>query len=251
MAKAPTKAQFVADHLAVRIAAGDYLPGQWLPGGKTIGDELGVDRGTVRNALLMLAERGLVEVVEGNGAKVAARVASSNYEPADLTRGVGRWRGFGATVIRDGGEPYAEVARVVEVEVPASVANRLGVPLGTTVLLRDRVQGRIAADGTREPVQIALTWITMEVVGRAPVVREEDTGPGGITSRITEAGYDMRYEDVVTARLADTFEQARLGIDDRQAVLDVWRRTFDQDGRVIKVSNRIVNPLRQGLTSAY
>lgn len=249
MAKPPTKAQHVADQLAIKIATGEYRPGQWLPGAEAIGDELGAERGTVRRALLMLAARGLIEIVVGNGAKVIARTVT-NVDTTDITQGVDQWRGFGAAAVRGGSEPYVDVADAVEVPVPPAAANRLGIPMGTIVLLRDRVHG-VVEGGERQPSEIALTWITMPVVERAPGVRLADTGPGGITARIAEAGYQMRYEDTPTTRMPSAAEQDRLRIDGDQPVLDVWRRTYDQSDHVIKVSNRIINPLLIQLVYRY
>jgi GntR family transcriptional regulator len=247
MPRVPRRAAQVAEEVAARIAGGTYLPGAWLPGGPTLGEEFGVDRGTVRRALLMLQERGLVEVVEGNGARVRK---PSRHETSDMTVSVGQWRGFGAAVSRAGGEPYTEPTAIREIEAPSRVAQILGIPAGTTVLERDRVHGEVVG-GERRPVEIATSWITMPVVERLPVLREVNTGPGGMTVRIEEAGYRMAYEDVVTSRLADSGERERLQIDEHQPVTDVVRRTYDQTGVVIKASRRVINPARHELVYRY
>jgi GntR family transcriptional regulator len=245
MAKPPAKTQFVADQLAIRIAAGDYQPGQWLPGGQAIGDELGADRGTVRSALRMLEERGLVEVVKGNGARVRPRTVT-RHNDRDMVENVGQWLGFGAAVAREGKEPYADVVRIAEVEAPSSAARWLGVPIGTTVLLRDRTQGWMEEEGPL-PAQIARTWITMPCVERLPVLREKNTGPGGMTERFREAGYVLSYDNTAIARHADAAEQERLRVGPNHPVIDVWRRTYDQDRRIVKASNRVVNTMHHGL----
>jgi GntR family transcriptional regulator len=249
MAKPPAKAQYIADQLAIRIAAGDYQAGQWLPGAQSIGDELGAERGTVRRALQMLAERGLVEIVAGNGARVLDR-AVTRHNTVDMVQDVGNWRGFGAASLRAGGEPYADVASVGEVTAPPQVAHLLAIPLGEQVLLRDRVHG-VVESGVRKPAEVALTWITLAAVERAPALRQVDTGHGGITRRLIDAGYELRYEDEVSARMADDTERARLKIDASQPVLTVWRRSYDQTDHVIKVSNRVINPQVHHLVHRY
>jgi GntR family transcriptional regulator len=235
--------------LAIKIAAGDYRPGEWLPSGEAIGREFGAERGTVRRALRMLAERGLVEVVEGNGAKVAQRVVTQ-HSPADMTQPANGWRGFGAAALRAGQEPYVDVRSVREVEALPHVARWLGVPIGTVTLERDRVHGIVEA-GERKPVEIATTWIKLSVVERVPMLRQPDTGTEGMTARLIEAGYEPRYEDVVTSRHGDADEQERLQVDGQQSLTVVWRRTYDQTDQIIKVSQRVINPLRHKLSYRY
>ncbi len=241
MPRPPSKAQHVADQLAIRIAAGDYAPGDWLPARRDLGRDFGVDRGTVGRALQILDERGLVEIVEGNGARVAPRTVT-RHSDRDMVQNVGPWLGFGAAATREGKEPYADMVRIAEVEAPSSAARWLGVPIGTTVLVRDRTHGTVES-GERVPAEIARTWITMPCVERLPVLREENTGPGGMTERFREAGYVQTYDNRAIARHADAAEQERLSVGTNHPVMDIWRRTYDQDGRIIKASNRVINTL--------
>ncbi len=67
--------QQIADELRRGIAAGRYLPGRALPSESEIAATLGVARLTVRKAVRVLADEGLVEVSRGRGAFVSSRVA--------------------------------------------------------------------------------------------------------------------------------------------------------------------------------
>lgn len=251
MAKPPSKAQYVADQLAIKIAAGEYQPGEWLPGGEAIGRDFGAERGTVRRALHMLADRKppLVEIVRGNGARVLPRVVT-RHSPIDMTQPVGQWRGFGAAIYRAGQESYTDIIRIGETQAAPSVARWLGVPIGTAVLERNRVHG-VVETGERKPVEIATSWISMPVVERVPALREDDTGPGGMTARLVDAGYEPRYEDVLSARHADAAEQELLKVNGQHSMLVSWRRTYDQTGHVIKVSRRVINSLLHELVYRY
>jgi GntR family transcriptional regulator len=138
------------------------------------------------------------------------------------------------------------------VEAAPDVAGRLGVPLGSAVLERARVQGLIV-DDLRRPVQLSTTWVTAEVVARLPILREHDTGPGGMGSRMVEAGYRLGYEDVVTARLPSPAEREQLAIDENQPVVVAWRRAFDNHGagRALEVTLRVINPVVHELVFRY
>lgn len=143
----------------------------------------------------MLADQGLVELRHGAGAQVRA-APKVRRAAADITRQVGEWRGFHVSARKDGHRPFTRTT-VREVEAGERLAPRLDVPLGTRVLERDRLQG---VEGG-PPVQTATTWVILDVVERIPVLREVNTGPGGIYSRLEEAGHRITFEESVTCRL--------------------------------------------------
>ncbi|TDD87538.1 GntR family transcriptional regulator [Actinomadura rubrisoli] len=245
MPRPPAKAQAITSALAARIVEGELDPGAWLPSERELAREYGADRSTVRRALRMLAEHGLVQLRHGAGAQVRAgqpvRRAAS-----DITRQVGAWRGFHVSAQAGGRRPFTRTT-VSEVEAGAPVARRLGVPVGTRVLERARVQG---VDG-EPPVQTATTWVRLEIVERIPVLREVDTGPGGIYSRLEEIGYRILFEESVTCRLPRPDEQETLRIGADQPVLTLWRRACDQDERVVEVTHRVVVGDRHELVYRY
>jgi DNA-binding GntR family transcriptional regulator len=56
--------------LRAGIADGTYPPGRSLPSEERLKQEYGLARGTVRHAMHVLADEGLVEVVAGRGVYV-------------------------------------------------------------------------------------------------------------------------------------------------------------------------------------
>ncbi len=61
----------VAGQLEEAILSGDFPTGERLPAEQALADQFGVSRNVVREAFKMLQERGLIEVVNGQGAYVA------------------------------------------------------------------------------------------------------------------------------------------------------------------------------------
>lgn len=245
MPRPPTKAQAISNALAARIVEGELDPGAWLPSERELARSYGADRSTVRRALRMLADQGLVRLRHGAGAQVrtAPRVRRS---AADITRQVGAWRGFHVSAQKNGHRPFTRTT-VREVEADERLAARLDVPPGTRVLERARLQG---VEGG-PPVQTATTWVILDVVQRIPVLREIDTGPGGIYSRLEEAGHRITFEESVTCRLPRADEQRLLEIGPDQPVLTLWRRAYDQDDRVVEVTHRVVVGDRHELVYRY
>lgn len=65
----------LADLLAARIEAGEYRPGDPLPSESTLQQEYGLARGTVRSAVRLLRERGLVATAPQRGTYVVDQSA--------------------------------------------------------------------------------------------------------------------------------------------------------------------------------
>lgn len=66
----------IADDLAERIAAGEYLPGEKLPSYAQLAAMYSVSVATAQRAYLLLGARGIVEGVQGRGVFVPDRPES-------------------------------------------------------------------------------------------------------------------------------------------------------------------------------
>ncbi|TDD66958.1 GntR family transcriptional regulator [Actinomadura darangshiensis] len=245
MPRPPAKAQAISNALAARIVEGELDPGAWLPSERELARAYDADRSTVRRALRILADQGLVHLRHNAGTQVrtAPRVRRA---AADITRQVGAWRGFHVSAQKDGRKPFTRTT-VAEIEAGERLAPHLDVPPGTRVLERARVQG---VEG-EPPVQTATTWVILDVVEQIPVLREVNTGPGGLYSRLEEAGHRITFEESVTCRLPRVQEQETLEIAADQPVLTLWRRAYDQDARVVEVTHRVVVGDRHELVYRY
>jgi len=81
----------IADELRRLIERGELAPGEMVPSELALSEQHQVARGTVRSALALLVDEGLIEVVAGQGRRVvgaAAPVPTTAYEriAADLLR---------------------------------------------------------------------------------------------------------------------------------------------------------------------
>lgn len=247
MPKPPVKAQAVAADLATKIFAGTHPAESWLPSERELAEEYQADRSTIRRALEMLETQGLITIHKGTGTQVRSKSSPVVRRHAgDVTRQVGSWRGFHLSAMETGQQPYTRT-QVDDEPADAEVARWLGVPTGTVVLKRARIQGIV--DGPA--VQASTSWITPEIATRIPILRQLDTGPGGMYSRFEDAGLAVSFEDMVTCRLPDSREQETLEIAGNLPVLVVWRRCYDQAGKILEVTNRVIAGHRQQLIYRY
>lgn len=71
----PTRPEYVyvqvADHIAAQITAGKLTPGAMLPGERALAEEYGVALNTVRGAVRVLRDRGLVVTLPAKGTFIA------------------------------------------------------------------------------------------------------------------------------------------------------------------------------------
>ena len=70
LTNAPVSREAVAEYLEHQIVVGRFVPGERLPSERHLAEELRVSRPIVREALRVLVERNLVEVLPGRGAFV-------------------------------------------------------------------------------------------------------------------------------------------------------------------------------------
>lgn len=118
----------LAAALRQRIVAGEWPPGYPLPAETTLAAEHGVALGTLRRALEVLAEQGLVERQHGRGTFVRSGLAGAPML---------RFFRFGE------GQGEAPASRIVSrepVAASAEVARRLGIGRGEPVLRLQRLR---------------------------------------------------------------------------------------------------------------
>src|SRR5215470_11218749 len=78
-------AHWLAERLRKAIAAGTYVHGRRLPAERQIAEALAVSRGTVREALRLLQQDGMVERRIGIGTFVARLAISVEEDVAEIT----------------------------------------------------------------------------------------------------------------------------------------------------------------------
>lgn len=72
----------IAAELRRRIGSDELLPGALVASEMALVQEYGVSRGTVRSALALLVDEGLIEVVPGQGRRVVGQAVSAEPSTA-------------------------------------------------------------------------------------------------------------------------------------------------------------------------
>ncbi|MEU2449677.1 GntR family transcriptional regulator [Streptomyces sp. NPDC012765] len=225
------KYQRIADALRTAIRAGEYGPGDRLPGENDLMATYEVARMTARQALGVLQNEGLAEARKGAGVFVRA------FRPL-RRRGIQRlaheqW-GSGRSVWSTDTEDRELVVDQIDVreaEADGRVCDALGVRAGTRVWARSR---RFVLDG--KPVLFAVSHLPSDIVADSAVT-QVDTGPGGTYARLAELGHaPVHFREEIRCRMPSADEAERLSLSMGTPVVQIVRTAFAEGGRVVEVN---------------
>jgi GntR family transcriptional regulator len=228
----------IADSLREDIETGRLTGGDQLPTEQELAETWGASRSTVREAIRVLATRGLVEARPGQGTFVRGKVTPVVTDlSATHDLGTGETARYYIDVRRQNRTPRSTVARVVIEPASAVVAADLGVPGGSMVVLR--YQQRFVDD---EPYSLQTSYYPMALVaerGAQRLIAAVDIAEGTIQYLRNEFGIEqVGYRDLITVRTPNRTETDffRLPEDGRVAVFENFRTSYDQHGQPIRVT---------------
>jgi GntR family transcriptional regulator len=177
----------VAAELRERIGLGDYARSGALESEAEIGARYGVSRVTVRRALELLRDEGLIVARRGSGWFVVAGAAFGQ------TLALGTFQHAGSAILESGTALVRRVVDYAYVSAPADIARLLALDDGAEVL---RV--RTVRRAGKRPLDVATEWIPVDVA--SPVSRAEAESPG-VWETLRLHGHEI---DVVRQSIAAT-----------------------------------------------
>ncbi|WP_037912016.1 GntR family transcriptional regulator [Actinacidiphila yeochonensis] len=212
------KYEEIAESLRVRMASGEFPPGETLPSGRDLAEQWQVSRATVVKAMDVLRNDGVVEARQGTGFVVAETA---------IGRPAGNRRAGSARVA--GGMPFTRVGNPERTTPPAHIATALNLPAGAHALRRARLMQLL--DGT--PHSYVEAWFPLEVVAQAPRLEQHAPIAEGTTRYVSRQTRRSPAEgvDVTTVQLATAEQAHHLRLDIPAAVAVVLHTAYDQDGR--------------------
>jgi GntR family transcriptional regulator len=209
----------ISEDLEARILSGELAPGDRVPSERQLSEEHGASRMTIRQALRMLADRGLVETRNGLGTFVGHRRIE---EPLDTLSG------FTEAMARKGLAASSLVLGTGTAKADEDCARALGVADRTEVHRLVRVR---LVDG--EPVALETTEIPVALV--PDLFDLADFGSSSLYAALRAKGIaPTTAEQRLSAGRPDRQTALALRIPEDTPVLLLSRRTADQRGRPIE-----------------
>ncbi|HEX5289074.1 MAG TPA: GntR family transcriptional regulator [Streptosporangiaceae bacterium] len=169
-----------------RIIGGQWPAGSSLPAQRELADEFGVSMMTLRQALQLLADEGLVGTRHGLGTYVTPRFAHD----------LGHLRSFASDLAAQGAEVTTRLLDAAEVAPPDAVGARLGGPARVLRLRRLRLVGG-------RPVILQASYLPVPLPGGLDPRDLAGPGDRGLYTQLEERG-------LAVARAAETISPAVL-----------------------------------------
>jgi DNA-binding FadR family transcriptional regulator len=219
----------VADHLIRRIVEDGLEPGTLLPTEQELVEEFGVGKSAVREAVRIVATKGLVEVIQGSGTRVAPQRKWNLIDPALVAMVSGSVLSMGHLMeVRRTLEPDI-AARAAERRTPSDL-DRLAEIVRQTVADGDDTSSIVAhdlafhetlAEATENPLYSILMSSTSELqlAFRQGVVRSR---------RGREQGLQYHQSILDAVRSSDSKLARRLMVDHVDRVSEDWRAAIER-----------------------
>jgi GntR family transcriptional regulator len=225
----------IADDLRGKIESDEIAHGAQLPTEIELMGRYDASRNTVRDAIRLLATRGLVETRPGQGTFVVEQVSPyvTTLSDPDIGEEIGPYRPELATSRHN----FESAHPRVEIQwASIRVARELHLDQGSTVISRHQER---YIDGA--PWSLRTSFYPMRLVdqGATQLIQAADIMPG-VVSYLKEAlGIEQAgWRDTIIVRASNEAEAGffRLSDDGRVPVIENWRTGFDQDGTPFRLT---------------
>jgi GntR family transcriptional regulator len=212
----------LAQNMETAIRSGRLSSGSHLENEINLARQLGVSRPTVRRAIGLLANRGLVIRRHGIGTLVV---------PVRVRRPV-RLSSLYDDLKESGQTPATRLLAFETVPAPAEVANALKLSRGTRVLHFERL--RLATD---QPIALMVNFLP---VALEAMVTEDGLKSTGLYRLIRQGGIHLRLaSQTIGARSARPREARRPALSAGAPLLTMQRISYDDAGQPVEYGSHV------------
>ncbi|MFE4959628.1 GntR family transcriptional regulator [Streptomyces sp. NPDC056653] len=227
----------IASELRHRISSGGFRPGDQLPTLPALAEQFGVSETTIRNALAMLRNEGLIETRARAGTRVRQtppvhRMAANRYrnKPGAPSTPYTRDQGIGWS-------EYRLDKRFERVQATAELAALFECEVGERLLARHFVF--FDNDNPTQMSTSYVRWSDVEGTDVADPIHEP--WPGGTRAQMASLGIRVaRVTESFTCAMPTEQEAKTLRIGSGVPVIRLTRRHVADNGRIVEVAHPIV-----------
>jgi len=215
----------VAERFEILIADGTLPSGTRLENEIAMGERFGLSRPTMRRAIQVLVDKGLLVRRRGVGTQIVHGSITRRAELSSLYD----------DLAQDGRKPVTEVLLYETLEPSAELSVQLGVEVDKPVLHLKRLR---SADDA--PIALMENYLL-----EAPLVHRAELEHRGLYEMLRERGTTMRVaRQFVSARAASKEEAKLLEVPIGNPILTLERTVYDQSGRVVEIGHTHYRPDR-------
>lgn len=213
------------EHLREQIMANLFKPGDSIPSESELIRDSGLSRGTVRQALQILTQEGLVERHPGRGTFVSYPKIEQN---ANRVMGF-----YSNTIIESGKIPSAKIIEIKEFSAPELIRSKLQIGNDESIVFIKRLR---KADDIL--LAIESSYFIYDVGQK--LLKEDLLGS---IYEILQKKYDYvihRSENTIDASIADSETGGILGIETNNLIFVIRRLVFLNNGKPFEYSEDII-----------
>ncbi|GAA1603799.1 GntR family transcriptional regulator [Kribbella sancticallisti] len=233
MAQSEPLYQRIAAGLREQIRTGQIKAGERLPTEQDLMADHGVSRNTVRLALGMLQNEGMVTSTPGRGTIVRERIMAdyhATWAESRDRRASDQADAFQSEMAEQGRHAeYRDFAMSLEVAGP-DFSKRLQVAEGEPVVSRGFIR---YADN--QPLSLQTSYYPMDIAREAGLVVPNDVAGGAIRAMAAVGHEEIGYRDEITARMPTPDEARKLQLGSGTPVI-IYARTTFSDKRPLRLT---------------
>ncbi len=214
----------VAEHFEQAILSGEIAPGERIANEIALAADLGLSRPTMRQAIQVLVDKGMLVRKRGVGTQVVRGKIRRSVELTSLFDDLSA----------AGQKPRTEVVAVGKVPADEDVSRELQLDVGEDVWSLERIR-YVGA----QPLALMHNYIPVDVVDLEAVDLEEN----GLYAHLRECGILMRVaRQRIGARSATADEAALLDEKKGAPLLTMQRTAYDNAGRAVEYGRHAYRP---------
>ncbi|MEL7074333.1 MAG: phosphonate metabolism transcriptional regulator PhnF [Cyanobacteria bacterium J06648_1] len=216
-----TKALYIeiADELKANIKKAVYQPGDKLPTEKSLSQRFSVNRHTIRNAIALLKEEGLIRVDRGRGMFVAK--TPIKYPIGERVR-------YNESLEAQGIKASYEKLKAVEIPAERAIADALKIDIGAPVILIERIG--LAND---RPISIGSSYFPGELFPHLIKFWQSYSSISKLLKEIYDRDH-IRRSTTVCARIVREADARLLQISAKQPILLAQSINCDRDDTIVE-----------------
>lgn len=223
----------LSDKLRNLILSNEYKFGEMFPPERELETVYGMDRKTIRKALNILVEEGLLTRVKGKGTFVNS---------PDISYSMKNMSGFRRLLEQQGIQSITKVVSVSEEQAGYRLSKIMEI--GRSDYVWKMIRQRFAE---KEPLALEITYVKEDVI---PDFQEVDFEVYSLYDMYTKLGHIPTYvEERIDAVEVSGLEARYLGVEEGEVVFLVSDITKDQNKKVVEYTKTYTNSSRIKLST--